>query len=373
MWAMHPAESPKRIVVTGGPCAGKTTALGHIQRHLSELGYHPLMVPEVPTELIIGGFVPGEPDFQEFVMEHTLATERVFLKRALRWREQYPERKCVLIHDRGLPDQKAYTRDAAHYAHLCGLNGLDLAHVLQGRYDAVVFMRTAACGAETHYTTSNNAARRESSLEIARAVDQATLNAWIGTPHLRVVENNQTFEDKIRQTIGHICDVLGEPVPIERERKYKLSSFSITQLPEHSVPVDIVQTYLVNPDGFAERVRARGQHGSMVYFHTIKEPTDEAGVMIERDRMISVREYNELLNRRDRTRLPVKKTRHCFVYAGQYCEVDVFYEARHNGLVMLEVEVTKENPEVNLPPCLSVECDVTEDKRYGNHALALVA
>ena len=39
----------KRIVLTGGPCAGKTTALAKIVEHFSNLGYQVFTLPEVPT------------------------------------------------------------------------------------------------------------------------------------------------------------------------------------------------------------------------------------------------------------------------------------------------------------------------------------
>ena len=39
----------KRIVLTGGPCAGKTTALVRVIEHFSSLGYKVFTIPEVPT------------------------------------------------------------------------------------------------------------------------------------------------------------------------------------------------------------------------------------------------------------------------------------------------------------------------------------
>ena len=39
----------KKIVLTGGPCAGKTTALVKVIDHFSGLGYKVFTIPEVPT------------------------------------------------------------------------------------------------------------------------------------------------------------------------------------------------------------------------------------------------------------------------------------------------------------------------------------
>ena len=46
-------------MITGGPCAGKTTALSRIQRDLAHLGYTVLIVPETATALISAGWLHG--------------------------------------------------------------------------------------------------------------------------------------------------------------------------------------------------------------------------------------------------------------------------------------------------------------------------
>ena len=47
-----------KIVITGGPCAGKTTAMTWIQKEFEKKGYRVLFVPETATELITGGVAP---------------------------------------------------------------------------------------------------------------------------------------------------------------------------------------------------------------------------------------------------------------------------------------------------------------------------
>ena len=46
----------KKIVLTGGPCAGKTTALVRIVEHFSNPGFTVFTVPEVPTMYSQGGW-----------------------------------------------------------------------------------------------------------------------------------------------------------------------------------------------------------------------------------------------------------------------------------------------------------------------------
>jgi len=47
-----------KIVITGGPCAGKSTAMSYIQSEFTKKGYAVLFVPETATELILGGIAP---------------------------------------------------------------------------------------------------------------------------------------------------------------------------------------------------------------------------------------------------------------------------------------------------------------------------
>lgn len=47
-----------KIVITGGPCGGKSTALSRIQDAFTDMGYTVLFACETATELITGGVAP---------------------------------------------------------------------------------------------------------------------------------------------------------------------------------------------------------------------------------------------------------------------------------------------------------------------------
>ena len=72
----------KKIVLTGGPCSGKSTALSNIKETLENLGYNVFIVNEAATELINNGIKPfGENaismyDFQKYVIDYQLKQER---------------------------------------------------------------------------------------------------------------------------------------------------------------------------------------------------------------------------------------------------------------------------------------------------------
>ena len=71
-----------RIVITGGPCAGKTTAMSWVQKAFTRKGYAVLFVPETATELITGGVAPWtcgtNADFQVCQFRLQLCKEKVY-------------------------------------------------------------------------------------------------------------------------------------------------------------------------------------------------------------------------------------------------------------------------------------------------------
>ena len=54
-----------RILLTGGPCAGKTTAMAAITQDLTQLGYKVLVVPEAATLIMKGGAMIVSSSFTE--------------------------------------------------------------------------------------------------------------------------------------------------------------------------------------------------------------------------------------------------------------------------------------------------------------------
>lgn len=358
-----------RIVLTGGPCAGKTTALAQMSSWCVEHGYHPLIVPEAATTLIGGGMDPRNENFQESVFSFVTSMEALFETFAITLMVE--GKKPVLICDRGICDQKGYMTSAAFEA-LLRRRAMSLVDARDLRYDGIIFLRSAANGAEEFYGAASNVTRYES-LEEARVLDERTLDAWVGTPHLFIIENTKgvSFESKIAKAVGTLARILGEPEPVEAERKFLVEDFHVSKLPAHTIPIDVVQTYLVGKTGHAERVRARGQDNQWVFTHTIKEPKGP-GVSIERERIITKHEYESMLIRRDTTRQPIHKTRYCFVHEGHHCELDVF-SGHLLGMVMLEIETAEDARDVLLPQYLGVSLEVTDDRDYSNYELAKIA
>jgi CYTH domain-containing protein len=326
-------------------------------------------VHEAATQVITSEFNPRSPHFQEVVLKKTLADEALALEAI----DAYGLVNPVLICDRGIPDQLGYIREKTAYLTLLQKYQLDEVSARDERYDAAIFLRSAAVGAEAFYDLESNKSRYEN-LEEAKELDEWTLRAWYGMPHLRIIENKplKSFEDKMQATLRSLARILGVPEPLEQECKFRIDEFDSASIPQEANQSEIVQTYLVSKHETAERVRARGGSGSgWVFTHTIKEPRG-TGVSIERERMITRAEYDNLLVRADTRCEPIHKTRWCFSHEGHYCELDIF-SGSHEGLVMLEIEHDGDTQFLEPPQFLGKVTDVTADKSYSNYALAKAA
>lgn len=365
--------SVHKIVITGGPCAGKTTVLSRLTEVFSERGYKVLVVPEGATELIPNGVIPGMKGmsmekFQEVILRKQLDKEELYDVMAENLSESYAQ--ILILFDRGLMDGQAYVSQEAFDKALDHFM-LSRSEAF-GRYDGVLHLVSAAMAEDPKlYTTANNAARFETA-EQARELDGRTLAAWVGHPHLRAIQPQENFEDKLNATIKEVCAILGDPEPVELEHKYLIRRPSTSMLMNQygAKKSTIVQTYLkCEQETVERRVRQRTTgNGGAIFTYTEKENREDGNGRIERERTITQKEYCRLLQSPDFKCPTLVKDRYCFMYEGRYMELDVF--PTEDKLALLEVEVTDETEEITLPPEIELIKEVTGDKAYHNKAIA---
>lgn len=359
-----------KIVLTGGPCAGKTTAMSWIQNSFTERGYKVLFLPETATELINGGVAPwtcgSNLDYQCCQMRLQNDKENVFVEAA----ETMPDEKILIVCDRGMMDNRAYMTEAEYRV---VLNRMQMTEVdARDRYDAVFHLVSAADGAPEIYlkNMANNPARTES-VEQAVQLDRKLISAWTGHPHFRVIDNSTGFENKMKRLISEISGFLGEPEPYEIERKFLIKYPDLKSLENRPdcKKVEIIQTYLNAGENEEVRVRQRGADGSFVYFKTVKKKITDT-TRIETEERLSQTEYLKLLLEADTSMRQIRKTRYCLTYKGQYFEIDIY--PFWNDQAIAEIELLTEQDEINIPKFLHVIKEVTDDDNYKNHSLAKI-
>ena len=198
----------EKIVITGGPCAGKTTALAHIKAHFTARGYTVLTVAETATELISGGVSPwscsSRLEYQTCQLTLQLEKERVFEAAA----KTMGDKPILIVCDRGAMDNRAYMSAEEFDAMLHRLD-VDEASLCR-RYGAVFHLVSAAKGPLDAYTVANNSARIETAAEAA-ALDDRIRPAWLAHPHYRVIPATADFNKKMELLVAQIEEYLGAP------------------------------------------------------------------------------------------------------------------------------------------------------------------
>jgi predicted ATPase len=185
-----------RIVLTGGPGGGKTTAADMFRR---EVGERVIVVPESATMLFSGGF----PRVDEPAARRSAQRAIYHVQRNLEdlQSSRFPGR--VLLCDRGTVDGGAYwpnplDGELDFFASLGTTLEVELA-----RYDAVLFFETAAVGDFSIET--GNPERIESNQE-AVALDAQLRELWRKHPNFVLIHHNHSFMAKLFEGLH----VLGE-------------------------------------------------------------------------------------------------------------------------------------------------------------------
>ena len=355
-----------KIVLTGGPCAGKTTALTWINNYFSKRGYTVLFVPETATELITNGVSPWtcetNYDYQRFQIRLQKVKEQIFDDAAKKMKND----KILIVCDRGILDNKAYMRDIEFKRILNELGTSETQE--RDSYDAIFHLVSAAKGKENVYTLANNIARTEN-IEEARKLDDKIISAWTGHPHFRIIDNSTEFEEKLERLLKEITSFLGEPEPFEIERKFLIYYPNIKELENmpNCTKVDISQTYLKSNDDMERRVRARGINGDYLYYLTEKRKVSNIK-RVEIERKLTQNEYLALLMESDNKLHTIYKTRYCLSENNQYFEIDIYPEWDNQAI--MEIELSSENEIIKTPEFIKIIKEVTDDNDYKNYQMA---
>jgi len=104
-----------RVVLTGGPCAGKTTSINRIRNFFENIGWKAFCVPETASTLLSSGirfYDLGEHtmQFQENLLKTLLQIEDT-INEAVKYYHNENNQNCIIIHDRGAMDPVAYLEE----------------------------------------------------------------------------------------------------------------------------------------------------------------------------------------------------------------------------------------------------------------------
>jgi len=381
---MMEAEQKKRkvwrLVLTGGPCGGKTTGQARLSTFFENLGWKVYRVPETATVLLGGGVNFGDlpqyaaRDFQKNLLMSMVQIENTFFALA-----EASERNCLVICDRGTMDASAFV-SKAEWEEILASNGYDEVDIRDNRYHQIVHMVTSAKGAENFYSIDDHATRKEG-LEEAKMRDTKAAEAWIGHPYVDVIDNKCDFENKINRLISCVASKMGIDIGDRLKVDARKVKFAVNlPIPKDSIfpsfrDFEVVHHYLqTGSRNMQSRLRKRGRMGKWSYIHTIRKQF--AGQAIEVKTPLTHRDYTHLLDQQDPLHLTVNKIRRCFLYNNQYFQLDIYKEPCHprcSGLMLLETYTTMDKEELidRLPNFLNIDREVTGDPAFSMFNLSL--
>jgi predicted ATPase len=196
----HPrvtTATPLRIVLTGGPGGGKTTAADLLRR---EVGERVVIVPEAATLLFRGGFPrDGVPLARAAGQRAIYHVQRNLedVQAAL-----YPER--VLLCDRGTVDGAVYW-PSEHGEFFAEVGSSLDAELL--RYDAVIFFETAAVGGNS--IEGGNPVRTETGDEAVR-LDARLREFWSRHPRYYFIPHSPSFFKKLSYALATLESLVSQ-------------------------------------------------------------------------------------------------------------------------------------------------------------------
>jgi len=181
-------HTPRLVVVTGGPGAGKTAALEVVRR---ELCRHVAILPEAARVLWTGGFprlgsLVARTAAQRAIARVQLELQTIALEHA----------PALVVCDRGTLDGLAYWPGDpdAYLASFGSTRAAELA-----RYELVIHLRPPSEGGG--YTSDD--LRPETALEAA-AIDARIAVAWAGHPRIVVVDSDSDVLRKLARVVAVI-------------------------------------------------------------------------------------------------------------------------------------------------------------------------
>ncbi|PNF36857.1 TRPL translocation defect protein 14 [Cryptotermes secundus] len=370
-----------KVVLTGGPCGGKTTGQSRLCTFFENLGWKVFRVPETATVLLSGGIKFSDLSaeeaykFQENLLKTMLQIENTFFALG-----ESCTRDCLIICDRGTMDASAFI-SCEKWERMMGANGWNSVELRDNRYNQIIHMVSAANGAEDFYTTEDHACRSEG-MELARELDYNAAAAWVGHPYFDLVDNSTDFETKICRMISSVCLKLG----IDTGDRLLTNSRKLKFLVQGPLPSDsvfppfqdfeVVHNYLqTNTPTMQARLRKRGQKGHWSYIHTIRKPKIRNQV-VEVRTQLTHRDYLNMLAQKDDSHFTIFKKRRCFLVKNQYFQLDIYREPCHprcKGLILLETYTSSEDSSVqkSLPQFLTIVEEVTGNPLYSMFNLSL--
>ena len=343
------------IVLTGGPCAGKTTAINTIKKHLNARNIPCFIVPETATELIpnlVNHEITDLYNFQKLIMKRQLVKESDTLD-YVRFNYSKLDR-CVILYDRGLYDNLAYLNNHNLFNKMLKSYNKNELTSLE-KYDMVIDLLSLATCKPNEYNYSNQV-RKEDILE-SSILDNRTSNAWANHPNLRIICSDISLQEEskiITNLVDNFID--GKDISIQVEylldnnsnfeefkdiSKIKVTTHTFLVSKEENILCDIsIKTY--DFEYFTYEMMFYKQNGNeKTIIYQDKIDTWEFGNICKKYKYLDGIMYDE-----------INFVRNMMVYKLEF----------YNDKTLLKVKVNENGKKIIIPECLILAKKDTKTK-----------
>jgi len=294
-----------KVVLTGGPCAGKTTILNELKKYYETCGYNVITIPESATELLLNGIRFANENelwqFQNFIFEKQMLKEKI-AGNATSFKSN--DKPFIILCDRGIFDNKAYI-DSNIFDTILEKNNCNYLELLDD-YDLVIdLMSTAVCKPEV-YTLASNEARTES-IEEASILDRKTTCAWLGHDNLKLINTSGTIEEEIDLIKKYIYDALNNQSE-KMVRRFVVDcdyDFFSRFNDNNSKTINVIKYYLNNDvSSYKQVLSVRSCNGNSSYYRYLESDINGIVLRKQKEKMSESNFYKELTlnNAVDKTR-----------------------------------------------------------------------
>lgn len=282
----------KKIVLTGGPCAGKTKILEYLRKELTEAGYYVLVVPETASEYIKNNVLPNEERehtlmFQDIIMYTQYVKEQLTEKYADFIKDK---QDIIILYDRAIMDSRAYfsQSDYEDILRKYDINEMEMID----KYDLVIDLISTATLKKECYSLNDT---RSEDIEKASRIDSLTSVAWLLHRNLKVIKPTDTLDEKAVMVLNYVYYLLNncqqcEDVMVEIDKEK--SSLSVYH-EDNAKKIDLKRIFLDHVNGdYIDYVITRRQYNHQVSFVFDKINNG----VLERSKRISAEDYLKLLD-----------------------------------------------------------------------------
>ena len=188
----------KKILITGGACAGKTWVLNTICNYLKDNNYEFQIFEEVPTKLIsreITSKKIGKMEFVELIIKNQIANERNC------------QGKEIIIFDGSPIDSMKFIK-REEFEEFARKYNTSFNKIING-YDGIIFLETVAKKFPKLYSNENNLARL-TDVDAAVTRNDKLFQIYNENSNVYLIKPEKNMEIKNNNVINTIKKILSE-------------------------------------------------------------------------------------------------------------------------------------------------------------------